>query len=134
MKEELICILCPLGCQLSVEHDGGEIKVVTGNECKRGLSYSEKEIFHPERTVTTTVRIQGSFVSLLPVKTDAPVAKNLTQDVVHELSTLVVEAPVESGDVVLSDVLGTGSNMVATRSVPKRPAKGDVPGREFAPV
>jgi CxxC motif-containing protein len=120
MKEELICIQCPLGCHLSVEHDGTKIQVVTGHECKRGLVYAEKEIFQPQRTVTTTVAVQGSYFPLLPVKTDAPVPKSLTQDIVKTLSALVVEAPVKSGDIVLSDALGTGSNIVATRSAPKR--------------
>jgi len=120
MKEELICIQCPLGCHLSVEHDGRKIRVVTGHECKRGLAYAEKEVFQPQRTVTTTVAVQGSYFPLLPVKTDAPLPKSLTQDVINRLSALVVEAPVGSGDIILPDVLDTGSNIVATRSAPKQ--------------
>lgn len=129
MKEELICIQCPLGCHLSVEHDGRRIQVVTGHECKRGLVYAEKEVFQPQRTVTTTVAVRGSCFPLLPVKTDTPVPKSLTQDIVNALSALAVEAPVESGEVVLPDALGTGSNIIATRSAPRREGGKGAAGR-----
>ena len=41
-KRELICIGCPLGCMISVELEGKEVKNVTGNTCPRGKVYAEK--------------------------------------------------------------------------------------------
>ena len=120
MKEELICTICPLGCSLEIEHDTKSIITIQGNECKRGLTYAEKEIFHPERTVTTTVRISGSDIPLLPVKTDSPVPREMCQNIVQEAGTLCVTAPVKAGEVVAGNILGTGCNLVATRSVPGR--------------
>ena len=35
-RKELICIGCPLGCNLTVEMDGGQVLSVNGNTCKRG--------------------------------------------------------------------------------------------------
>ena len=35
-RKELICIGCPLGCNLTVEMDGGQVVSVNGNTCKRG--------------------------------------------------------------------------------------------------
>ena len=32
-KKELTCIGCPMGCQITVELETGEIKSVTGNTC-----------------------------------------------------------------------------------------------------
>ena len=124
MKEELICTLCPLGCHLRVTHDGAEILTVQGNECKRGLRYADREVFHPERTVTTTVAIRGAEAGLLPVKTDIPVPRDRCADIIRKLGGVVMEAPVSTGDMILRDVLGTGSNVVATRSLAKSPDGG----------
>jgi len=130
MKEELICTLCPLGCHLQVEHDGRKITSVRGNECKRGLRYADKEVFHPERTVTTTVAIQGAPLPLLPVKTDAPVPRDRCGEIVRRAGAVVVEAPVAAGDVVLADVLGLGCNLVATRTVERRAGLTKQPASE----
>ena len=57
---ELTCISCPLGCPLKVETDGnGAVVQVTGNTCKRGEVYGKKEVTAPERTVTSTVKVEG---------------------------------------------------------------------------
>jgi len=128
MNQELICTLCPMGCHLQVEHDGRKITTVRGNECKRALRYADKEVFHPERTVTTTVAIHGASLPLLPVKTDAPVPRDRCREIVDRARAVVVEAPVAAGDVVLADVLGLGCSLVATRTV----ERGTAPTGEAA--
>ena len=40
MTRDLVCIICPRGCNLKVELEGKEIKGVTGNGCPRGLQYA----------------------------------------------------------------------------------------------
>ena len=50
--KELTCICCPLGCQISVTMDGGEIVFVTGNTCPRGDAYARKELTAPTRIAT----------------------------------------------------------------------------------
>ena len=59
-KRELTCICCPLGCALTVEIDGGEVKGVTGNGCKQGAEYGPKEVTNPTRIVTSSVPVTGS--------------------------------------------------------------------------
>ena len=34
-KRELTCIVCPLGCAVTVEMEGTEILSITGHTCKR---------------------------------------------------------------------------------------------------
>ena len=119
MKENLLCISCPLGCQLEVEFSKKKILSVKGNSCKKGVEYAEKEIFHPERIVTTTVKISGASLPLLPVKTEASVAKELCFKVIESASKLQVKAPVKRGEVLIRDILKSGVNLVATRSVEK---------------
>jgi CxxC motif-containing protein len=119
MKKELICINCPMGCSLEVTYDEARIVDVKGNECPRGKDYAAKEIFHPERIVTTTVRIQGAAIPVLPVKTAKSVPRKLCGDIVRAASLITVIAPVKAGDVMIKDVLGTGVDLIATRSAKK---------------
>ncbi|MBU0571147.1 MAG: DUF1667 domain-containing protein [Candidatus Omnitrophica bacterium] len=117
MKKELICITCPIGCRLDVTCDKEHIIDVQGNTCPRGVKYAEKEIFHPERVVTTTVRISGSGIALLPVKTAGTIPKELAVKVLKLAFKVSVQAPVKAGDVIIKDVLNTGIDLVATRSL-----------------
>ncbi len=112
---ELVCIVCPRGCHLKIDDSLN----VTGNACPRGEAYARAETTHPTRVVTSTVRLVGGQIPRLPVKTGAPVPKELIGSVMAELSRVTVTAPVKVGDVVISDVLGTGADVVATREIPE---------------
>ncbi len=111
---ELICIVCPKGCHLRVDETGGF--AVTGNGCERGAGYGQKELQNPTRTLTGTVALTGAALARLPVKTDAEIPKKDMLAAAARLAELSVAAPVRLGDVVLADILGTGANVVATRS------------------
>jgi CxxC motif-containing protein len=90
---------------------------VTGNACPRGEKYGEKELKNPTRTLTSTVCIAGAALPRLPVKTDAEIPKADVMRAVRLLDGLCIQAPVRVGDVLLRDILGTGVNFVATRSM-----------------
>ena len=47
MKRELTCIVCPKGCQLTVELEGKKVLSVEGYTCKRGVAYAEAECTAP---------------------------------------------------------------------------------------
>lgn len=112
-----LCINCPLGCRLEVDSAGDDIVEVRGNACKRGLEFAQQEHTDPRRMVTTTVAIRGAALARLPVATVAAVPKARVHDVCRALHALEVRAPVRMGDVILADVLGTGVDVVATRSL-----------------
>ena len=42
-KREMTCIICPMGCPITVEMRGEEIASIKGNTCKRGAAYAEAE-------------------------------------------------------------------------------------------
>jgi CxxC motif-containing protein len=117
VREELICTICPIGCELAVEHNERKIESVEGNRCKRGIEYAEAEVFHPQRMVTTTVRIIGSEVPLLPVRTDRSVPKDMTFDVVSAASRLTVRVPVRVGEVLAKNIAGSGASLISTRNL-----------------
>lgn len=117
MNRKLICIVCPIGCNLEIHHDEHEILSLQGNLCARGAEYAEKELFHPERTLTTNVRVRNGEMPLASVRSTEPIPKELIVDVVRELKRMGLEAPVEFGQIVMQDVRGTGVDVVVTREV-----------------
>ena len=116
MNKNLTCIVCPLGCQLSVELDENKnVLSVKGNTCKRGETYAISECTAPRRTITTTVSVRGGGV--VPVKTDNTVPKELIFECMKEINRAVAEPNALLGDVVVENILGTGVNVVLTRNV-----------------
>ena len=68
----IICIVCPKGCRLTVDEN---TLAVTGNGCPRGAEYGKNELTHPVRVVTSTVRVEGADICRCPVKTAGSVPK-----------------------------------------------------------
>ena len=110
---ELICIVCPKGCHLTVD----ENQHVTGNTCKRGEIYAIHEVTNPTRVITSTVRLEGGRIPRLPVKTSEPIPKNRIFDVMQEINHIMVRPPVQIGEVLIPRVLGLDSDIIATRNV-----------------
>jgi CxxC motif-containing protein len=117
MKKSLICISCPLGCSLDVVYEPNKIVSVDGATCKRGQTYAEKEIFDPERVVTSTVKVVGASIDFLPVKTDTTVRKEMMTEVMKKVFEVKVKAPVKVGDIICKNIAESGANLVATRSL-----------------
>ncbi len=117
-KRDLICIGCPLGCPVSVTTDGDNI-TVTGNTCAKGEAYAKKEVTNPTRIVTTTVRVHGGSLPVVPVKTASDIPKSAVMDCIRQLKEVVVEAPVYIGDVVLTEVAGTKIAVIITKNIEK---------------
>ena len=88
-KREIICICCPRGCHLQVDPENDYN--VTGNACPNGAAYGKEELTHPTRILTSTVRAEGGRYPRCPV--------------------------IRTGQVVLTDVCGTGVDVVATRDL-----------------
>lgn len=114
---ELICINCPLGCSLTVTMENGTVKKVEGNTCPKGEAYGEKEVTNPTRIVTSSVRVEGGNLPVVSVKTASDIPKGMIAACAKSLKSVCVKAPVHIGDVVLSDVCGTGVDMIATKNI-----------------
>lgn len=116
-KKEFVCIGCPLGCNVTVEAEGKEIKGITGNTCPRGADYVTKELTDPRRIVTSLVRVRGGELPVVSVKTAADIPKDKIADCIKVLKDIELNAPVRMGDVVAENVCGSGVNVIATREV-----------------
>jgi len=116
-KRHFVCVICPLGCEIDVVHDGDRIISMEGNKCKKSDEFVKQELIEPMRVLTTTVRIQGARWPIIPVRTDKPVPKRLFPLIMSLLRRIKLQAPVGMLDLVVKDVAGTGANVIATRTL-----------------
>ncbi len=113
--KELICIICPRGCHLTVDEENGY--AVSGNHCPRGVPYAKAEVQNPTRVLTTTVHTTSKQNPSCPVKTTHPIPKHLLFEAMKKINQLTVETPLKRGDVICANLLNTGSDVIATRDL-----------------
>ena len=117
------CTTCPSECLLTVEversADGAVVEVhsVTGNSCLRGDTFAHQELTCPMRVLTTTVAVSGGDEALLPVRTAEAIPLALHAQAMDLIRSLVVDAPVRMGDVILPNLLDTGTDLIASMDI-----------------
>lgn len=111
------CIGCPVGCGGEVVIEAGAVIEMRGFTCDKGQAYAADEVVAPKRMVTTTVRVDGGTLPLLPVVSERPVPKDAIFDCIRLLRSVVVQAPVEADAIIVADALGLGVNFRAARSI-----------------
>ena len=111
-----ICIVCPRSCDLELTDENGEL-AVTGAACGRGAAYAKNEYTNPKRMITTTVVLKGAAIKRLPVISDGEVPKAALRRCLEFLYGFAASAPVKMGDVIVENLLGTGANILAARTI-----------------
>ena len=72
------------------------------------------------RNIATSVLVTGGELPLASVRLTKPIPKDRIFDVMTEIRKVHLTAPVEEGEVVISNVLGLESDVILTRSVDKK--------------
>jgi CxxC motif-containing protein len=116
MNDRLTCLLCPAGCELDVLDEGGRLRV-RGNECDKGAAFAEDEIRHPMRNLATSVPLKGTEAGMVSVRLSGPVPRERIFPILEAIAGLRPGAPVRRGQVLIPNVLGTGVDVIATRTV-----------------
>ena len=117
------CTTCPSECLLTVEvkrdADGhvAEVRSVTGNKCPRGDKFAHQELTCPMRVLTTTVAVSGGDEALLPVRTVEAIPLELHAQAMNLIRSLVVNAPIHMGDIILPNLLDTNIKLVASMDI-----------------
>ena len=134
------CTLCPNGCQITAERadkgfaqdaSKGASSVfartdadrtatdgwhVTGNRCPKGRDFAITEMTRPVRILTSTVCLEGASQPLLPVRTDRPIPLDLFASLMPLVRGITIQAPVEEGQILVSNFGDTGSDLIAEAS------------------
>jgi CxxC motif-containing protein len=114
-----LCIGCPLGCRLEVDETPfQEIVEVRGFSCKRGETYAKQEHVAPQRMVTTTVAVVEASGRGCRCAPRSPFLKTGWWNSASSCIRLKIAAPIEIGQVILANVLGTDADVIASRSMP----------------
>jgi CxxC motif-containing protein len=117
--DELTCIVCPIGCRMTVDRTAdGEIEV-SGNRCKRGAAYAQEEFQDPRRVVTGTCAISGASSARLPVRSSNGVPIDDLAPFLKAMYELRISAPVSRGDLLASNLGSTGIDLIATMTAGK---------------
>ena len=118
MYQDICCIVCPSGCIIRVTGDeNGRIEDVTGYSCSRGKEYAIGEFTAPKRILTTTVRAVGYAAPVISVRTSCAIPKEKMLPCMELLRGVVATAPFQVGRVLVSNVLGTGADVILTNGV-----------------
>jgi CxxC motif-containing protein len=117
LVDRLTCVLCPVGCELEVRGDrAGELEV-SGNQCDKGVPFAVEEVLRPKRNLATSVPVRGTAARMVSVRLSEPVPREMIFPVLAEIRKLRPEAPVRRGQVLIANVLATGVDVIATRTV-----------------
>ena len=118
-EETIICVGCPLGCEIKLILGGrDEVVEVDGNKCKEGKQYALEEFSNPVRTLTATVLTKGSSQALLPVRTGKPILKTLLRQGMNIIADTIVKPPIKMDDVIVPNLLDTGVDVIASSDLP----------------
>lgn len=113
---DMVCIVCPNGCRLNVDNNNGEITVV-GAKCKRGETFAKTELTCPTRSVTSSVKTILADYPVVSVRTDGEIPKDKVFDLIAELSKFTLDKKVPIGTIIISNVFGTGVNVITTTDI-----------------
>ena len=114
---EFICVTCPVGCTLEAVVEGKELVDLEGQACQRGLAFVREELAAPKRMLTTTVRVEGGALPLVPVRSSEPLPKGLLLAVAARLREIVLQAPVSEHQLVLGNAMATGVDIYTSRAL-----------------
>lgn len=112
-EQQIICTVCPMGCQMHVVGDGEHIETVEGYTCPRGEKYARSEFVCPVRTLTTTVLVDNGTEPMLPVRTSAPVPKEKLAACMKIIRGAVFHAPIGVHEVLIANIADTGADLIA---------------------
>lgn len=115
MDKKIICIECPLSCELTLDIENCRVVKVSGNKCPKGELYAKSEVENPVRILTSAVYGEGLNLKMIPVRTKGPIPKSRIFDGMQEIKKIVVKKPVETGDIIVSNFLGLGTDLIVTR-------------------
>lgn len=117
MNQEYTCIICPLGCLITIHSEDHNIQSIEGARCAKGITYVTNEFHQPMRTVTSTIPVRAGNRLRVSVRTDGDVPKDQMFDVMQVIHQMELTAPITIGEVLCHNIAHTNTNLIATCEV-----------------
>jgi CxxC motif-containing protein len=118
--KELICIVCPNGCQLEVAYKKTpKIKVisVSNHLCDKGEAWAVSELENPVRHISSSILVANGNFKLVSVRTDTPIPLQAIHKVMNAIKKKRVKAPITVNQVLMKNPANVATNIIATRNV-----------------
>ena len=118
--KELICIVCPNGCQLEIEYEETpQIKVmsVSNHLCEKGETWAADELENPMRHIASSILVEKGNFKLVSVRTESPIPLAFIHQVMQVIKDQRVKAPIAINQVLIQNPAGIPTNIIATRNV-----------------
>ena len=116
-ETKITCILCPIGCEIRINKK--VLTIIDGAKCNIGIEYSKNEILNPKRILTTSILVKNGTIPLVSVKTNKPIPKDEIFNILKIIKNKSINAPIFIGDIIIKNILDTGSDIIATKTVNK---------------
>ncbi|MDP4176944.1 MAG: DUF1667 domain-containing protein [Bacillota bacterium] len=78
-------------------------------------AFNEKD--NTKGILTTLVRVKGSKIGVLPVKSSMPIDRNMWLQCSEALSRVYVGLPIKIGDVICKNILNTGVDIISAKNM-----------------
>lgn len=112
MEKEIICVVCPSSCHMTVTGENKTVTDITGYACRRGREYGINEFTSPVRILTTTMKAVGYVSPIIAVRSDRPIPREQQFACMEVIRESQAKAPFEIGKVVIENILDTGANII----------------------
>ncbi|MDD2413966.1 MAG: DUF1667 domain-containing protein [Eubacteriaceae bacterium] len=112
------CKMCSKNCSIDVTVRNGQISAVHGKLCDKGKDYVNRELINPRSNIAGVVMVEGGTLPLASVRLTKAIPKDEIYKAKQIMFNVCVNAPVYVGQVVVKNLLGTGSDVVATKNIP----------------
>ena len=81
------------------------------------MEYAQLEALDPRRVLTSSILVLSGDWPLVSVKTTKPIPKEKIPFVLDEIKNMVINAPVNIGDILIENVCNLAIDVIATKNV-----------------
>lgn len=113
--KKIICVVCPNGCELSVDDNGN----IMGNRCLRGLEFAKQELTMPLRSLSSTIKTIFPNIPVVPVKVNKPIPKDKIFMVMKEINQVRLDKRLNANDIIIKNIAQTGADLVLVSDILK---------------
>ncbi len=114
MKHNFICVMCPNGCNLTIDD---KTKKVSGNTCPKGIEFALQELIAPKRGVSSLVKTKFKDIPVVSVRTKGDIDKKLIFPLMEDLSKIVINKRLKIGSVIIKNYKDSGVDIITTKGM-----------------
>jgi CxxC motif-containing protein len=111
-EREIICVVCPSSCHMTVKGENNTVCEIAGFSCNRGKEYGINEFTAPVRTLSTTMKAVDYVSPIIAVRSNRPLPKEKQFECMEIIRNTVARPPFTMGKVVIKNILNTGADII----------------------